>query len=76
MAQSRLEILRKKAMKDDDLGVFLTQSFSELQDSNYIELVNDGVKKPEARRLWNEGPDFLKQNVNEPVIEGPRVSVK
>ena len=35
-------------MKDDDLRVFLTQSFSELQDSNYIELVNDGdeVKKP------------------------------
>ena len=24
VAQSRLEILRKKAMKDDDLGVFLT----------------------------------------------------
>ena len=48
VAQSRLEILRKKAMKDDDLGVFLTQSFRELQDSNYIELVNDGneVKKP------------------------------
>ena len=75
VAQSRLEILRKKGMKDDDLGVFLTQSFRELQDSNYIELVKDGVKKPEARRLWYEGPDFLKQNVNEPVIEGPNVSV-
>ena len=36
----------------------------------------DGVKNPEARRLWYEGPDFLKQNVNEPVIEGPSVSVK
>ena len=48
LAQNRLEILRKKAMKDDDLRVFLTQSFSELQDSNYIELVYDGdkVKKP------------------------------
>ena len=48
VAQSRLEILRKKAVKDDGLSVFLTQSFSVLQDSNYIELVNDGdeVKKP------------------------------
>ena len=48
VAQSRLEILSKKAMKDDDLDVFLTRSLSELQDSNYIELVNDGdeVKKP------------------------------
>ena len=48
VAQSHLEILRKKAMKDDDFGVFLTQSFRELQDSNYIELGNDGdeVKKP------------------------------
>ena len=36
----------------------------------------NGVKKPEARRLWYEGPDFLKQNVNEPVIDGPSVSVK
>ena len=26
--------------------------------------------------MWFEGPDFLKQNVNEPVIEGPSVSVK
>ena len=60
VAQSCLEILRKKAVKDDDVGVFRTQSFSELQDSTYIELVNDGVKKPEARRLWYEGPDFLK----------------
>ena len=34
-----------------------------------------GVKKPEARRLWYEGPDFFKQNVNEPVIKGPSVSV-
>ena len=76
VAQSRLENLRKKAMKDDDLGVFLTQSFRELQDSNYIEFVKDGVKKPEARRLWYEGPDFLKQNVNKLVIEGPSVSVK
>ena len=36
----------------------------------------DDVKKPEARRLWYEDPDFLKQNVNEPVIEGSSVSVK
>ena len=36
----------------------------------------DGVKKSKARRLWYEGPDFLKQNVNEPVIEGPSVSVQ
>ena len=36
----------------------------------------DGVKKPVARRLWYEGPDFLKQNENEPVIEGPSVSVQ
>ena len=63
-------------MKDDDVGVFLTQSFSELQDSNYIEFVNDVGKKPEARRLWYEGPDFLKQNVHEPVIKGPSVQVK
>ena len=35
-----------------------------------------GVKKPEVRRCWYEGPDFLKQNVNEPVIAGPSVSVK
>ena len=47
VAQSCLEILRKKDMKEDDLDVFLTQSFRELPDSNYIELVNDGdgVKK-------------------------------
>ena len=26
--------------------------------------------------MWYEGPNFLQQNVNEPVIEGPSVSVK
>ena len=36
----------------------------------------NSAKKLEARRLWYEGPDFLKQNVNEPVIEGPSVSAK
>ena len=36
----------------------------------------DGVKKPEARRSWYERLDFVKQNVNEPVIESPSVSVK
>ena len=35
----------------------------------------DGVRQPEARRLWYEGPDFLKQNVNESVIKGPSVLI-
>ena len=35
----------------------------------------DGVKEPEARELWLEGPKFLKQDREIPVCEGPSVSV-
>ena len=36
----------------------------------------DGVKRPEARDLWFSGPEFLKQNVEVPVLEGTAVFVK
>ena len=35
----------------------------------------DGVKKPETRRLWFEGPDFLKQNREIPNCECVSVAV-
>ena len=41
VAQSRLDSLRRKALKDDELLVFLTESFCELQEAGYIELVDD-----------------------------------
>ena len=41
LAQKRLDSLRKKALKDEKLRVFLSESFCELQDLNYIEPVDD-----------------------------------
>ena len=72
-------------MKDNDLGVFLTQSFGELQDSNYIELVNDGdeVKKPvwyllyfvasqaKKRIVYDSRAEFGGVCVNEFIETGP-----
>ena len=41
VAQKRLNSLRKKALKDEDLRSFLAESFCDLQDLSYIEPVVD-----------------------------------
>ena len=41
LTQKRLDSLKKKAMKDEDLCVFLTELFHEPQYSNYIEPVDE-----------------------------------
>ena len=68
LAQQRRKSSRKKAMKDEDLRVFLSESFRELQNLNYIELVNES--KAVGNSVWYLPCFVISQAKNRIVYDG------
>ena len=50
LARDRVSTLRKKALKQSDLGEFLSESMSELQENGYIERVPDEMNC--SKSVW------------------------
>ena len=50
LTRDRVSMLRKKALKQSDLGEFLRKSMSELQENGYIERTSDEMDC--CRSVW------------------------